>query len=114
MTREDEIAAKSKRSSTLKSLKLKKMLRLQQLKDEYQTKVREVNIQYAEDPERLKAKYAADDYAKNQPEIIANWKELEKFADKPIKEFSVELYKKIYLFTTLIQTSITNMEEEEE
>ena len=66
MTREDEIAAKSKRSSTLKSLKLKKMLRLQQLKDEYQTKVREVSIQYAEDPERLKAKYAADDYAKNE------------------------------------------------
>lgn len=59
-------------------------------------------------------KSLVDDYAKNQPEIIANWKELEKFADKPIKEFSVELYKKIYLFTTLIQTSITNMEEEEE
>ncbi len=66
MTREDEIAANAKRASTLKSLKLKKLLRLRQLKDDYQSKVREINIQYAEDPERLKAKYAADDYAKNE------------------------------------------------
>ncbi len=78
MTREDEIAAKSKRSSTLKSLKLKKMLRLQQLKDEYQTKVREINIQYAEDPERLKAKYAADDYAKNERAKARAAKQIEK------------------------------------
>ena len=66
MTREDEIAAKAVRNSTLKSLKVKKMMRLRQLKNDYQAKVREINIQYAEDPERLRAKYAADEYARNE------------------------------------------------
>lgn len=66
MSRQDEIAAKAVRKSTLKSLQEKKHSRLKQLKADYEQKIREINIQYAEDPERLKAKYAADDYAKTE------------------------------------------------
>ena len=66
MTRQDEIAAKAVRISTLKSLKLKKRLRIKQIERDAENKIREVNIQYAEDPERLRAKYAADDYARSE------------------------------------------------
>lgn len=66
MSRQDEIARKAVRKSTLKSLKEKKSSRLKQLKADYEKQIREINIQYAEDPERLKAKYAADDYAKTE------------------------------------------------
>lgn len=66
MSRQDDIAAKAVRKSTLKSLKVKKASRLRQLKLDYENEIREINIQYAEDPARLKAKYAAADYAKNE------------------------------------------------
>ena len=66
MSRQDDVAAKAVRKSTLKSLKEKKQVRLHQLKEDYEKAVQEVNIQYAEDPERLKAKYAAENYAKNE------------------------------------------------
>ncbi len=50
-----------------------------------------------------------EDYAKlPRSEIIINWKELEHFADEPIKETGVAIYKKIYLFTMLMQTMIAN------
>lgn len=71
MTHEDEIAAKAARLSTLKSLKIKKKLRIKQIKEEAEAKIREINIQYAEDPERLRAKYAADDYAKSEKARLA-------------------------------------------
>lgn len=66
MSRQDDIAEKAVRKSTLKSLKKKKHSRLAQLKRDYENAVQEINIQYAEDPERLKAKYAAAEYAKNE------------------------------------------------
>lgn len=66
MSRQDDIAEKAVRKSTLKSLKAKKIRRLSQLKLDYEQAVRDVNIQYAEDPERLKAKYAAQDYARSE------------------------------------------------
>lgn len=66
MSRQDDIAANAVRKSTLKSLKAKKQGRLAQLKADYERQVREINIQYTEDPERLKAKYAAEDYAKSE------------------------------------------------
>ena len=66
MTKQDEIAAKAVRNSTLKSLNLKRKLRIKQIKEETEAKIREINIQYAEDPERLRAKYAADDYARTE------------------------------------------------
>ena len=64
MSRQDEIAEKAVRKSTLKSLKTKKHSRLKQLKKDYENAVQQIHIQYAEDPERLKAKYAAAEYAK--------------------------------------------------
>lgn len=66
MSRQDDIAEKAVRKSTLKSLKKKKRSRLAQLKIDYENAVQQVNILYAEDPERLKAKYAAAEYAKNE------------------------------------------------
>lgn len=58
-------------------------------------------------------KTLAEDYAKTKPAVIANWKELDKYAEIPIKDMCVDLYKKIYLLVTLIQTSIVSMEDEE-
>ena len=66
MSRQDEIAEKAVRKSTLKSIKKKKRSRLAQLKIDYENAVQQVHIQYSEDPERLKAKYAAAEYAKNE------------------------------------------------
>lgn len=64
--RQDEIAKKAVRKATIKNLKVKKNSRLAQLKADYDKQVRDINIQFAEDPERLKAKYAAADYAKSE------------------------------------------------
>lgn len=64
--RQDEIANKAVRKATIKNLKVKKNSRLAQLKADYEKQVRDINIQFAEDPERLKAKYASADYAKSE------------------------------------------------
>lgn len=66
MSRQDEIATAAIRKSTLKSIKEKKESRLLQLKKDYERQVQEINIMYATDSERLKAKYAAAEYAKNE------------------------------------------------
>lgn len=66
MSRQDDIAAKAMRKSTLKSLKVKKHLHAKKLKEDYELALQDLNIQYAEDPERLKAKYAAENYAKTE------------------------------------------------
>lgn len=47
-----------------------------------------------------------DDLNKSKPEMLTNWKEVEHFCEEPVKEFLVGLYKKIYLFTTLIQSCL--------
>ena len=65
-TIQDEIASKAKRKSTLKSLKLKKKFRLRKLRIDYENEVRQIHIDYSKNPERLKAKYAADDYANTE------------------------------------------------
>lgn len=44
-----------------------------------------------------------DDFEKPQHELISNWKELEMNADRPIKEWVVEVYKQIYAFVMLMQ-----------
>ena len=88
MSRQDDIAEKAVRKSTLKSLQKKKRSRLKQLKIDYENAVQQINIQYAEDPERLKAKYAAAEYAKNERAMkraekrIANEKRLLELAKK--------------------------------
>ena len=66
MSRQDDVAAKAIRKTTLRCIKEKKDARLKQLKKDYEEDVRKINIQYAKDPERLKAKYAAADYAKTE------------------------------------------------
>ena len=66
MTRQDEIALKAVRASTLKSINEKRKSRIRQIKEEAERKIQEVNIQYSEDPERLRAKYAADEYARSE------------------------------------------------
>ena len=65
-TIQDEIASKAKRKSTLKSLKLKKKFRLVKLRRDYEEEVRAIHIQYSKNPERLKAKYASDYYARSE------------------------------------------------
>jgi len=66
MSRQDEVAAKAVRKSTLKSIKSKKKARIKQLKDDYENDLRNIEIEYSENPERLKAKYAAEDFAKSE------------------------------------------------
>ena len=44
-----------------------------------------------------------EDHEKPRPELLINWKEIERFADQPIKNMGVALYKKIYLFVSLMQ-----------
>ena len=48
-------------------------------------------------------KQLIEDYSKQKPEIVHNWRELERFIDHPMKEFSIGIYKKIYLFVQLMQ-----------
>ncbi len=48
-------------------------------------------------------KTVIEDYQKPKGEIVMNWKELDRFAEHPINQLSVEVYKKMYLFVQLIQ-----------
>lgn len=44
-----------------------------------------------------------EDFEKTPHALITNWKELEMNADQPIKEWIVDVYKKIYAFVMLMQ-----------
>ncbi|MBP3772205.1 MAG: hypothetical protein J6I53_05875 [Treponema sp.] len=48
-------------------------------------------------------KLLIEDYQKPRPELMTNWKELERFAETPINELGVTVYKKIYLIVQLMQ-----------
>ncbi|MBR1536789.1 MAG: hypothetical protein IJ630_07610 [Treponema sp.] len=48
-------------------------------------------------------KLLIEDYQKQRPELMTNWKELDRFAETPIKELGVTVYKKIYLVVQLMQ-----------
>ena len=48
-------------------------------------------------------KILIEDYQKQRPEMLTNWKELDRFAETPIKELGVGVYKKIYLIVQLMQ-----------
>lgn len=52
-----------------------------------------------------------EDCTKNKPELVSNWKELQSYTDEPIKEMSINLYKKIYLFTSLEKSCIVPLEQ---
>ena len=58
-------------------------------------------------------KSLVEDYAKQKPMLIGNWKELEKYAETPLKDMNIDLYKKIYLFSTLVKESLTKMEDDD-
>ena len=97
-TIQDEIASKAVRKSTLKSIKQKKKYRLKKLKADYEAEIREINIQYSKDPERLKAKYAAAEYARNEKariraerRIAAEERELEITQNERILSTSEEI-----------------------
>ena len=51
-----------------------------------------------------------EDMEKKEPEMIINWPELIHFAEQPIKEMGVNIYKKIYLFINLMKCFLTNEE----
>ena len=53
-------------------------------------------------------KMLLEDYQKKVPDLIINWKEIERFAEHPLQQLGVEVYKKIYLFVTLMQNYIGN------
>lgn len=57
-------------------------------------------------------KQLIEDYMKQKPMIVQNWKELERFLDAPMKDFSVNIYKKIYMFVQLMQQYLNNNEED--
>lgn len=44
-----------------------------------------------------------NDYDKPRRDLIQNWKEIEQHSDRPIREWLVEAYKKIYDFVMLSQ-----------
>lgn len=48
-----------------------------------------------------------EDEVKKNSELIINWPEIERASDSPLKEEGVTIYKKIYLFATLIKTCVT-------
>ena len=43
------------------------------------------------------------DYGKQTSDLIHNWKEIEKYAERPIKPWLIEAYKKIYDFIMLMK-----------
>ncbi|WP_407425881.1 DUF5312 family protein, partial [Treponema sp.] len=49
-----------------------------------------------------------EDYQKQRPEMLTNWKELDRFAETPINELGVGVYKKIYLIVNLMQSMLAS------
>ena len=46
------------------------------------------------------------DYDRPRRELIQNWKEIEQHSERPVREWLVEAYKKIYDFIMLMQLFI--------
>lgn len=55
-------------------------------------------------------KTLVEDLQKPKPTLVSNYKELDHYLETPLKTFCVEIYKKIYLFTSLIKTSLVKNE----
>lgn len=55
-------------------------------------------------------KTLVDDLNKPKATLIANWKEVEPYLEVPLKDFCIGIYKKIYLFSSLMKTCITQPE----
>lgn len=54
-------------------------------------------------------KQVIEDEQKQKPVLIQNWKELERFSEKPLLKFGVEIYKKIYMFVQLMQSTLASV-----
>ena len=44
-----------------------------------------------------------EDKEKTKPQLLINWKELEHYSEKPIRDMGVNIYKMLYQFITLMQ-----------
>ena len=53
-------------------------------------------------------KSLVEDLQKPKPTLISNCKELEHYIDIPLREFCIAIYKKIYLFASLIKSCIVH------
>lgn len=51
-------------------------------------------------------KQLLEDEQKQKSPLVQNWRELERFSEKPLLQFGIDLYKKIYMFVQLMQTSL--------
>lgn len=102
MTKQDKMAQQARRLSTLKSIKAKKEARIKQIREKTEAEIREVNILYAEDPERLRAKYSADEYARSEKAKITAAKRIE--TEKKLLE--LESRRRKYTLAEEIFTSI--------
>ena len=49
-------------------------------------------------------RWLIEDEKKKSPEVITNWKEIERVSDKPPYEIGAAVYQKIYVFALLMQT----------
>lgn len=47
-----------------------------------------------------------EDIDKSKPALVTNWKELAHYAETPLKDMSVKIYKKIYLMSVLVKTCL--------
>jgi hypothetical protein len=48
-------------------------------------------------------KQVLDDYSRQPPELIINWKEIDTYSDNTVKERLTDVYRKIYYFIKLLQ-----------
>ena len=108
---DESISEESERGAKIKGLSLRsdrdteatKILRTQ-LRDvneealEILTSASQNLVHFAKDVKAL-----LEDKEKSSPQMISNWKELEHFAETPIKDMGIAIYKKIYNFVTLMQ-----------
>ena len=44
-----------------------------------------------------------EDKEKTKPQLLINWKELEHYSEKPIRDMGVNIYKMLFQFITLMQ-----------
>ena len=52
-------------------------------------------------------RWLIEDEKKKSPEVITNWKEIERVSDKPPYEIGAAVYQKIYVFALLMQTCMS-------
>lgn len=107
MTRQDIIAAKAVRKSTLKSLKAKRESRVKAIQEHAAEEIRNVNIQFAADPERLKAKYAVDAAYKSERAKRKSLKKQKRAEERIAYEINQKKNDRLFSFAEELFNSIT-------